>query len=103
MPQTKQGPTISSQTVRADHTAADQEVTMVGDGYESYYKQLSEETANLERHARELRQTPGLEHLTEEEAQEQVAFMLRFSSWVFNQYMKEQLTTTIIEADEVES
>jgi cell division protein FtsB len=57
-------------------------------GYESYYKQLSEEVETVEHHVRELRQTPGLEDLSEEEAQLQVDFMLRFSAWVFNQHLK---------------
>ncbi|GAB3197098.1 hypothetical protein ABID22_002233 [Pontibacter aydingkolensis] len=59
-------------------------------GYDSYYKQLAEEIESIERHVRELRQTPGLEHLTEEEAYAQVDFMLRFSAWVFNQHLQEQ-------------
>ncbi|MBB6610504.1 hypothetical protein H7F15_05610 [Pontibacter sp. Tf4] len=57
--------------------------------YDSYYKQLAEETETIERHVRELRQTPGLEHLTEAEAQAQVDFMLRYSAWVFNQHQQE--------------
>lgn len=64
-------------------------------GYNSYYKQLSEEVETIERHVRELRQTPGLEDLTEDEAQEQIDFMLRFSAWVFNQHLVDQLTVTI--------
>ncbi|WP_162426129.1 hypothetical protein [Pontibacter pudoricolor] len=63
--------------------------------YDSYYKQLSEEVETIERHVRELRQTPGLEHLTEAEAQAKVDFMLRFSAWVFNQHLSEQQIKTI--------
>jgi L-ribulose-5-phosphate 3-epimerase UlaE len=64
-------------------------------GYDSYYKQLSEEVESIERHVRELRQTPGLEHLTEADAEAQVDFMLRFSAWVFNQHLTEELIATI--------
>jgi len=63
--------------------------------YDSYYKQLSEEVESVERHVRELRQTPGLEHLTETEAHAKVNFMLRYSAWVFNQHLAEQLIATI--------
>lgn len=63
--------------------------------YESYYKQVSEEVESVERHVRELRQTPGLEHLTETEAQAQIEFMLRFSAWVFNQHLQGQDLETI--------
>ncbi|WP_299820249.1 hypothetical protein [uncultured Pontibacter sp.] len=68
--------------------------------YDSYYKQLSEEVETIERHVRELRQTPGLEHLTETEAQAQVDFMLRYSAWIFNQHSEEQLRTTIADLDD---
>lgn len=63
--------------------------------YDSYYKQLSEEVETIERHVRELRQIPGLEHLTEAEAHAKVDFMLRFSAWVFNQHLSEQQITSI--------
>ncbi|WP_242929034.1 hypothetical protein [Pontibacter vulgaris] len=69
--------------------------------YDSYYKQLSQEVETVERHVRELRQTPGLEHLTEDEAQAQVDFMLRFSAWVFNQHFAEQLIATIDDDDDL--
>ncbi|MFD2516115.1 hypothetical protein ACFSRY_19750 [Pontibacter locisalis] len=68
-------------------------------GYESCYRQLTEEAETVERHARELRQTPGLEHLTDKEAQAQVDFMLRFSAWVFNQHLAEQQAASTM-ADE---
>ncbi len=71
--------------------------------YESYYKQLSEEVETIERHVRELRQTPGLEHLTEAEVHAQVDFMLRFSAWVFNQHQQEQPIAIIVEDDEIEA
>ncbi|WP_299826026.1 hypothetical protein [uncultured Pontibacter sp.] len=71
--------------------------------YENYYKQLSEEVETIERHVRELRQTPGLEHLTEEEVHAQVDFMLRFSAWVFNQHQQEQPIAIIVEDDEIEA
>lgn len=34
-------------------------------------------------------QTPGLEHLTAEEALEQIDFMQRFAAWVFQQHCRE--------------
>ncbi|MFD2515832.1 hypothetical protein ACFSRY_18310 [Pontibacter locisalis] len=68
-------------------------------GYDSYYKQLTEEIESIERHVRELRQTPGLEHLTEEEAYAQVDFMLRFSAWVFNQHLQELTAATMAGED----
>ncbi|NDK56431.1 hypothetical protein [Pontibacter fetidus] len=67
--------------------------------YDSYYKQLSEEVESIERHVHELRQTPGLEDLTEAEAQAQVDFMLRFSAWIFNQHLSEQWMATIEDED----
>ena len=70
----------------AEHEEAPEQLS----SYDSYYNQLSEEVESVERHVRELRQTPGLEHLTEEEAQEKVDFMLRFSAWAFNRYLQEQ-------------
>ncbi|MBJ6118086.1 hypothetical protein JAO76_07790 [Pontibacter sp. BT310] len=70
-------------------------------GYDSYYKQLSEEVETIERHVRELRQTPGLEDLTEDEAEEQIDFILRFSAWVFNQHLAEQLIATIDDVAEL--
>ena len=103
MPQTTQEPFTSPHAGGVDHTAAEQEVGPVADGYENYYAKLSKEVDSLSRHAQELRETPGLEHLTEDEAQEQVTFMLRFASWVFNQYMKEQLASTSVKIDEVAS
>jgi thiamine kinase-like enzyme len=66
--------------------------------YDSYYKQLSEEVDTVERHVRELRQTPGLESLTQTEAEAQVEFMLRFSAWLFNQHQPMQQITTIDES-----
>ncbi|GAB3203305.1 hypothetical protein ABID22_000915 [Pontibacter aydingkolensis] len=63
--------------------------------YDSYYQQLSEEVESIERHVCELRQTPGLEHLTEAEAHAKVDFMLRFSAWVFNQHLQDQDFGTI--------
>ena len=72
-------------------------------GYDSYYKQLSEEVESIERHVRELRQTPGLEHLTEAEAHAKVDFMLRFSAWVFNQHLQEPHIVIITDEDEIEA
>jgi hypothetical protein len=71
-------------------------------GYDSYYKQLSDEIESVERHVRELRQTPGLEHLTKAEAHAKVDFMLRFSAWVFNQHHQEP-PIAIIADDEIEA
>lgn len=71
--------------------------------YDSYYKQLSEEVETIERHVRELRQIPGLEHLTEAEAHAKVDFTLRFSAWVFNQHHQEPQIAIIIEVDEIKS
>ncbi|MER2999179.1 hypothetical protein [Pontibacter populi] len=68
-------------------------------GYDSYYKQLSEEVESVERHIRELRQTPGLEHLTEAEAHAKVDFMLRFSAWVFNQHQQEKPIAIIVDIE----
>jgi hypothetical protein len=67
--------------------------------YDSYYKQLSEEVETIERHVRELRQTPGLEHLTQAEAHAKVDFMLRFSAWMFNQHQQGQQLAIIAEED----
>jgi hypothetical protein len=92
-PKSKQNVGGSGSINTGDATAQPKEELQ--SSYDSYYIQLSEEVETIERHVRELRQTPGLEDLTEAEAQTQVDFMLRFSAWVFNQHLAEQLIATI--------
>jgi hypothetical protein len=89
---------FSSNIIAATHAQPEQELS----SYESYYKQLSEEVETIERHVRELRQTPGLVDLSEDEARAQVDFMLRFSAWVFNQHLQES-QTVIIADHEIEA
>ena len=86
----------SSASDAAEHEEAPEQLS----SYDSYYNQLAEEVETVERHVRELRQTPGLEHLTEEEAQEKVDFMLRFSAWAFNRYLQELSEATMAGEDE---
>lgn len=80
---TQQAPVETSDDSLLDLKAQESEI-------EAFYQKVAADEASNRRHALDLQQTPGLEHLTLEEALEKVDFMQRFAALVFQRHCREQ-------------